>query len=91
MNCMELCVFVGTQSDGPARVIVCLVLIVFFKRHCIACQLREMHLQKFNVWWKIYYAPQKISGEHIVAGLSVHPSVRPIRVRPITLLFEVGF
>ena len=43
----------------------------------------------------IFYAPRKISGEHIVAALSVRqsvsPSVRPIRVRPITLLFEVGF
>ena len=39
----------------------------------------------------IYYAPRKISGEHIVAALSVRPSVRPIRVRPITSLFEVGF
>jgi len=47
----------------------------------------------------LYYAPRKISGEHIVAALSVRPSVcqsvspsvRPIRVRPITLLFEVGF
>ena len=38
-----------------------------------------------------YYAPRKISGEHIVAALSVRPYVRPIRVRPITLLFEVGF
>ena len=46
-----------------------------------------------------FYAPRKISGEHIVAALSVRPSVsqsvrpsvRPIRVRPITLLFEVGF
>ena len=46
-----------------------------------------------------FYAPRKISGEHIVATLSVRPSVRqsvspsvrPIRVRPITLLFEVGF
>ena len=46
-----------------------------------------------------YYAPRKISGEHIVAALSVRPSVsqsvrpsvRPIRVRLITLLFEVGF
>jgi len=35
--------------------------------------------------------PEKISGEHIVAALSVRPYVRPIRVRPITLLFEVGF
>jgi len=40
------------------------------------------------------YAPRKISGEHIVAALSVRPSVslsvrqsvRPIRVRPITSL-----
>jgi len=50
-----------------------------------------------------YYAPRKISGEHIVVALSVRPSVRPsvspsvrpsvrpIRVQPITLLFEVGF
>jgi len=46
-----------------------------------------------------YYAPRKFSGEHIVAALSVRPSVsqsvrpsvRPIRVLPITLLFEVGF
>jgi len=38
-----------------------------------------------------FYAPRKISGEHIVAASSVSPSVRPIRVRPITLLFEVGF
>jgi len=35
--------------------------------------------------------PEKISGEHIVVALSVRPSVRPIRVRPITTLFEVGF
>ena len=47
----------------------------------------------------IYYAPRKISGEHIVVALSVRPSVRqsvrpsvrPICVRPITSLFEVGF
>ena len=42
-----------------------------------------------------FYAPRKISGEHIVVALSVRlsirPSVRPIRVRPITSLFEVGF
>jgi len=38
-----------------------------------------------------YSAPRKISGEHIVAALSVRQSVSPIRVRPITLLFEVGF
>jgi len=42
-----------------------------------------------------YHAPRKNSLEHIVAALSVRPSVRqsvrPIRVRPITLLFEVGF
>jgi len=47
------------------------------------------------------YAPRKVSGEQIVAGLSVRPSVRQsvsqsvrtsrIRVRPITSLFEVGF
>jgi len=51
-------------------------------------------------WFKfvesyICYAPRKISGEHIVAALSVSPSVspsvRPIRVRPTTLLFEAGF
>jgi len=45
--------------------------------------------------WSHFYAPRKNSGEHIVAALSVRPSVspsvRPIRVRPITLLFEVGF
>ena len=39
----------------------------------------------------IFYAPRKISGEHIVVALSVRQSVRPIRVRPITSLFEVGF
>ena len=50
-----------------------------------------------------FYAPRKISGEHIVAALSVRlsvsqsvrpsvrPSVRAIRVWPITLLFKVGF
>ena len=42
-----------------------------------------------------YYAPRKISRQHIVAALSVRlsvrPSVRPIRVRPITSLFEVRF
>jgi len=38
-----------------------------------------------------YDAPRKISGEHIVAALSVRPSVRPIRVRTITSLFKVGF
>jgi hypothetical protein len=26
---------------------------------------------------QIYYAPRKISGEHVVPGLSVHPSVTP--------------
>ena len=39
----------------------------------------------------LYYAPRKISRGHIVAALSVRPSVRPIRVRPITSLLEVGF
>jgi len=42
-----------------------------------------------------FYAPRKNSGEHTVAALSVRPSVspsvRPICVRPITSLFEVGF
>jgi hypothetical protein len=48
-----------------------------------------------------FYASRKNSGEHIIAGLSVRPSgsqsVRTyvctsrIRVRPITLLSEVGF
>jgi hypothetical protein len=43
-----------------------------------------------------FYAPRKISGEHIVVGLSVRQPVSPsvgtsqIRVRPITLLFEAG-
>ena len=53
----------------------------------------------FIYWVAFYYAPRKISGEHIVVALSVRPSVRqsvrpsvrPIRVRPITSLFEVGF
>jgi len=53
------------------------------------------HLLLSAVFFLLYYAPRKISGEHIVAALSVRqsvsPSVRPIRVRPITLLFEVGF
>jgi len=47
----------------------------------------------------VYNAPRKITREHTVAGLSVRPSVsqsvgqsvRPIRVRHITSLFEVGF
>jgi len=39
----------------------------------------------------VYYAPRKISGEHIVAALSVSLSVSPICVRPITSLFDVGF
>jgi len=51
----------------------------------------------------LFYAPRKESGEHIVAALSVRPSVsltvrqsvspsvRDIRVRPITSLFEVVF
>jgi len=56
-----------------------------------------------------FYAPRKISGEHIVAALSVYMSriskvfprndhhiestfrAQQNRVRPITLLFEVGF
>jgi hypothetical protein len=40
-----------------------------------------------------FYAPRKNRGERIVAELSVRSSVRSsrIRVRPITLLFEVGF
>ena len=40
-----------------------------------------------------FYAPRKVSGEHIVVALSVLPSssVRPILVRPFTWLFEVGF
>ena len=52
-----------------------------------------------------FYATRKNSGEHIVAALSVLPSVSQsvtpsvrqsvrtsrIRVRPITSLFEVGF
>jgi len=42
----------------------------------------------------IFYAPQKNFGGAYSRSLvrpSVSPSVRPIRVRPITLLFEVGF
>jgi len=41
--------------------------------------------------------PEKNPGEHIVAALSVRPSGRHSvilqqnRVRPITLVFEVGF
>jgi len=46
-----------------------------------------------------FFAPRKISVEHIVAAMSVRQSVcpsvcqsvRPIRVWPITSLFEVRF
>ena len=63
----------------------------------------NMFLSKVMTLRYFYYALRKISGEHIVAALSVRPSVsqsvsqpvrtsvRPIRVRPITLLFEVAF
>jgi len=58
---------------------------------------------KFTFHALFYCAPRKNSGEHIVAALSVRPSirqsfslsvrqsVRPIHVRPITSLFVVGF
>jgi len=39
----------------------------------------------------VVYAPRKKSGEHIVVAMSSRQSVRPIRVRLITSLFEVGF
>ena len=65
------------------------------------CSHRFRFKFAFPVKFLTFYAPRKNSGEHIVAALSVRPfvsqsvsqSVRTsrIRVRPITLLFEVGF
>jgi hypothetical protein len=56
--------------------------------------MKLMKFVTFCTWLLLsFYAPRKISGEHIVVGLSVSPYVRTsrIRVRPITLLFEVRF
>jgi len=53
------------------------------------------HTRVSFIYCDLFMLPEKIRGEHIVAVLSVcqsvSPSVRPIRVRPITSLFEVGF
>jgi len=55
---------------------------------CMACCYTVLLM---SLYIYFFYAPRKILGEHIVAALSVHPSIRPIRVRPITLLLEVWF
>ena len=46
--------------------------------HVRECQLRPMHKKCSNLY---FYAPRKISGEHIVVALSVRPSVSQ-SVRP---------
>ena len=103
---VKMSCFVWLKKVGHPLIVVNDPIFVCTKRMREKERVRVIYCTYFSNWFYgfmvhywFYYAPRKISGEHIVAALSVRPSVRqsvspsvrPIRVRPITLLFEVGF